>query len=400
MKNLLFVCYGGGHAAMLLPVIKILITNNSVNLTILALTTAKKFFDKHNIKTFGFSDYTFLVDSSFHTYGQKLVTDEISSHLVSVQESIAYHGINIIDLIAQFGEEEAFKAYSNHKRQSFHPINFMYSLLTFLKTDLVVATNSPRSEKAVINAAKMLCIPSVCLVDLFALQEYKWIANNNFGSKVCVLNETVSDFLISKGRNSSDIIVTGNPAFDEINCISNQVSGKNFKKSLGEEFRVIFFASQVEPSKHPFNDKIGDPTLPRKIEKSLRRFVKNNSNYKLLIRYHPSEVIKFVEQDRVLLADFELYDAIHASEIVVVMSSTVGLESYYAGKHVISIDCSIFTEDAPFSKMGISNGIKEIDDLPIYLSNLPENLSNTNNDSKHCSATDNVIKVLNQFINE
>ena len=62
--------------------------------------------------------------------------------------------------------------------------------------------------------AGKLNIPSVCIVDLFAVKEVAWVGEPGYADKVCVLSEFVKNTLMRAGRNDKDIIVTGNPAFE------------------------------------------------------------------------------------------------------------------------------------------------------------------------------------------
>ncbi|MEZ8825281.1 hypothetical protein AB6E04_13020 [Vibrio amylolyticus] len=362
-KRVLCVSYGGGHAAMLTPVIKELEKDETLEVLTLGLTTSKSYFESNGVSCFGFKDFTFLVDSKFHEIGSNLVSKEGSSNLVSKEESIAYMGINMLDLIERLGVEKGQEEFSKRGRQAFLPTNFFVKLLTHLSIDFVIATNSPRSEQAAIVAARNLRVKSICLVDLFALQEYHWIKDNAYSDKVCVLNDQVKEFLISHGRKSENIVVTGNPAFDAINFKEKIRRGEAIRERLGNDKTTILYASQVEPDEHPINALKGDPMLPRDIENSLRQFVRKNDDYKLLLRFHPSEKLQFIGEERVEYGGEDLHSILHAVDIVVVMSSTVGLEAYIAGKPVISVDLSIFTSDAPYSEMGISEGVSSLDAL-------------------------------------
>ncbi|MEM7998619.1 hypothetical protein Q4R43_19410, partial [Morganella morganii] len=131
-------------------------------------------------------------------------------------------------------------------------------------------------------------------------------------------------------------------------------------------------ASQPEPEQHPFCDKKGNPGLPREIEIYLRNYIKNNKNKKLVLRYHPSENTIFNEQKNIFHSkkSDSLYTLLHAADLVIVTASTVGLEASLIGKNVLSIDTSIFTDDAPFSKMGISIGVKRISDLEYHINKI------------------------------
>ncbi|BCL71456.1 hypothetical protein TUMSATVNIG1_34220 [Vibrio nigripulchritudo] len=362
-KRILCVSYGGGHAAMLTPVIKELEKNEALEVITLGLTTSKSYFESNGISCFGFKDFAFLADIKFHEVGANLVRKEGASNLVAKEESIAYMGINMLDLTDRLGIEKAQEEFSKRGRQAFLPTNFFVKLLKHLSIDFVIATNSPRSEQAAILAARNLRIKSICLVDLFALQEYHWIKDNSYSDKICVLNDQVKEFLVSHGRNAEHIVVTGNPAFDAINFKEKIRSGEAIRERLGNDKTIILYASQVEPDEHPINALKGDPMLPRYIERALRHFIRKNDNYKLLLRFHPSEKLQFIEEERVEYGGEDLHSILHAVDIVVVMSSTVGLEAYIAGKPVISVDLSIFTSDAPYSEMGISKGVSSLDAL-------------------------------------
>ena len=371
MKSYFLVCYGGGHAKMILPVVKSLQADEQTDVIVLALTTAASFFQNAGIKCLTMNSVTEFGAKSWRKLGEELVSTESLSSLISYDDSVAYHGVNFAELVATYGEEKAYSLYATSGRQAFFPFNFFCDLLSKVRPDLVIATNSPRSERACIEAARHLSIPSVCLVDMFALHEVKWIAKNGFADKVCVLNEHVKSFFESRGRAAKDVVVTGNPAFDTVN--SAQVRNRaleliNSNINYRDKF-VILYASQPEPLLHPFSGIEGNPELPRDIETLLRNYVAQKNNIHLIIRYHPSEKVTFYDSDNVSFSpnNEALHPLLHVADIVVVTASTVGLEAHLASKHVVSVDCSIFTEDAPFSKMGISDGVPCPDSISAYL---------------------------------
>lgn len=402
-KNILVVCYGGGHVAMMLPVIKEIQKNSSYSLSILALTTAGAVLESENINSMGFKDFAYLADESFYSIGKSLVEPESTSSTISHEESIAYHGINYLDLVEQYGEQKAERIYQDSGRQGFDPVNFMIKLLSELNVDLLIATNSPRSERAAIHAAGLLSIKSLCLVDLFALQEVEWLGKKSYASKICVLNQSVKDMLINVGRMDNEVEVTGNPAFDSLIAPSVIAKGEMIKTVRGwgnDGVITLLYTSQPEPNKHPFNDLRGDPELPRNIECSLREFVRKNQNYRLVVRYHPSENVTFIPQERVEFSPREenLHGLLHAVDIVIVTASTVGLEAYLIGKPIISIDNSIFTADAPYSSMGISYGVSNIAMLPAAIIDVEAKLQGKSVNMDELNATANVMAVINNMI--
>lgn len=397
MKKLFFIAYGGGHIKMLIPIIKYFRNYTNYDVTVFGLTTACSVLEKENIP---YISYQTFATQHTNDIGMKLLKNEETSSLISPNESIAYHGINYIDLINQLGENKAELVWKEKKRQCFNPINFFITLLKEIKPDLVIATNSPRSEKAALDASRYLNITSICLVDMFALQAINWLSQKDYASKICVLNNSVRDMFIQHGCSPESVVVTGNPAFDSINDKKYCDDALKLRHSLcmNNDDKLIVYASQPEPEQHPFCDKKGNPGLPREIEIYLRNYIKNNKNKKLVLRYHPSENTIFNEQKNIFHSkkSDSLYTLLHAADLVIVTASTVGLEASLIGKNVLSIDTSIFTDDAPFSKMGISIGVKRISDLEYHINKIlaPANQNRIKYDINEADATKKIINVI------
>jgi predicted glycosyltransferase len=401
-KKIIFVSYGGGHVNMLLPVIKALKASSSFDVVVLGLTTAGKVLERNHIPYLGFKDLLHLADESALMYGKKIVGTKSNSSVVSIAESQAYMGINYLELVNRYGEQKASELYSREGRQSFFPIDILKEFLSEQNPDLLVATNSPRSERAAIEASTCLGIPSICLVDLFAFQESDWISKPQYATKVCVLSYYVKHYLESLGRNESDIFVTGNPSFDSL----TQFKGKNDHHKKQGYSKVILWASQVESVNHPFDSNlIGDPKLPRNIETELCNIASKHPDWLFIFRHHPSENIQFETYlDNVVISEKceNLYKLISSVDIVITMTSTVAVESALIGKPIITVDLSIFTKDAPYSEMGLSIGVKNL--LEIECAIYQASSSGTRKGSiekivgKPGQATDNVLKVIDSLL--
>lgn len=360
------VSYGGGHVAALAPVAKKL-KERGHEVVFLGLTTARQYLEKQGIPAIGFKDLLFLADENAPEFGKKLAAEMPANSAVSQEETIAYLGISFSDLVAEKGEAEANKLYTKNQRQAFLPVRTFRKIFEYYKPDVVVATNSPRSERAAIMAAGELGIPAVCVVDLFASHERKWIGAPGYANRVCVLNNAIKEMFLGCGRKTDEVIVTGNPAFDVLLTDAAYNSGRELRIRRGwDDGRInILFASQPEPEKHPFNDKAGNPNLPDEIEDALRKFVAKNGGYRLIVRYHPSQNHVFKEQENVELSTQaeEISTILHAVDLVITITSTVAVEAKVAGRPVITVDKSIFSEDAQFSAMGISVGVNELEEL-------------------------------------
>lgn len=403
--SIVLVAYGGGHAAMLIPVAQELMGRGH-SVRFLALTTAAQQARQAGIEPLGYRDLPGADSDEVRRWGGELAAGLESGGVVDEAETIAYLGLNYCELIAEHGEETAAEMYRADGRQIFRPTALFERWLADVRPALVVATNSPRSERAAILAAGRLGIPSVCAVDLFALQEVLWVGEPGYADRVCVLNDEVRDMFVEYGRDPEEVVVTGNPAFDRLAESTVVAEGQALRSARGwDDGRVtVLWASQPEPAHHPMAAKAGDPHLPRRIERELRSIVRARPDVRLVVRYHPSEQVSFEPaEDVTLSASSEpLEPLLHAVDVVVVTASTVGLQASLVGRPVLSVDCSMWTEYAPYSQMGISTGVESPEALP---SALDELIATTEFDRVHVpsaaasgTATERVVAVIESLL--
>ena len=353
--------YGGGHSAALAPVIKALVCAG-IHPTVMAFTTARDYFARRGIVTFGYDD---LLDTlpgydQARPIGRALALGEARHALISAEETEAYLGAGYLALERSLGAYEASVRYARLGRQSFCPVDFFEELFTLHRPAIVVATNSPRSERAALEAARNLEIPSLCLVDLYALHEIEWCGSLNYCEVLCVLNDAVKHHFIAHGVPAERIVVTGNPAFDRIGAIDVEAERTRYRNSLriDSKDKLLVWISQPEPLIHPFSGAIGDPMLPERIERSLAEaFAGPNGSTQLVMRLHPSEHRPpAVSGPSVRYSDVTepLDPLLCAADCVVTCSSTVGLEAAMLGVPVVQIMNSVFSADLPLGKMGLA----------------------------------------------
>ena len=369
MKKILFVSYGGGHVNVLLPLFKRYLQEKEFECKYLALTTAASVLEKNRLPYISFKD---IVDKrDILEIGKRLVSPDDNHTTVPYEESIAYMGASYSDLIADNGDEGASKIYELYGRQAFYPYRTLKKYLTNEKPDIVVSTNSPRAERAIIDAARELRIPSVCVVDLFALKEISWIGKSGFADKVCVISQYVKDRMVAAGRSPHEIIITGNPAFDDLYEANPDEKIKQFRSKKGwkDKEKIILWASGVEPSKHPFSNQCGDVRLPEKIESNLAKLVEENCNIRVVIRPHPNDRRKPRLSNGIELStqDDDLNSLLRSVDCVVVMSSTVGMQAALLNKPLVNIKLSIFSCDAPYDDMGLSLGVSSLEKLNLTI---------------------------------
>lgn len=402
MSSILIVAYGGGHVSMLAPLAKAL-ASSAHRVTFIALTTAHAALEQMGIPHIGFSHLQEAVEADALRWGLELSVSVPNGGPVSSKETVAYLGASFRDLVDEYGEADAKRRFSESGRQAFLPVATMRRVIERIAPDLVIATNSPRAERAAILAAGQLGIPSVCAVDLFALQEVQWIGQPGYATRVCVLNESVRNMFLAHGRKPEEVIVTGNPAFDKLTAPETATAGAQLRQARGwdDGKKTVLWASQIEPERHPFSDLKGDPSLPRLVEKHLREIVAADENLRLVVRYHPSERIDFEPGVRVDYSPVSepISTLLHAVDAVVVTASTVGLEAALAGRPVVSIDNSIFTPDTQYSATGVSRGVTDLQDLRIALDESLAGLGSVFTQGQTGKpATQEILKVIDSLL--
>ena len=346
--RVLFVTYGGGHIGMVLPVMRELeALLPGVDCQLMALTTGHRRAKAERPTARGYQDFLHLVDAdAVRVWGERLSEGNTSPD-VQHEETIAYLGINYLDLIAQHGEEGAAELYREQGRYGFRPLHFMRRVIDALQPDAVVATNSPRSERAALDVAGERGIPAIGMVDLFGLDSDTYVLHQPQPAWTCVISEVVRQRLIARGFPPEGVVVTGNPAFDGLQSPENQRKAEVFLAERGwQGLNPVLFAGHVEPYAHPGTPVPAGQALPREIEAVLREHVRQRSDLALVVRYHPSDwstYPRLPDEPRIHFSEpprEPIHPLILASQAVVVQTSTVGLESAVGRKPVISIENS------------------------------------------------------------
>ena len=217
-----------------------------------------------------------------------------------------------------------------------------------------------------------------------------------------MLSESVRQRLIGRGREPESIVVTGNPEFDALWDHEIAVEAKALRKERGwSGKKVILWASQPEPEESPFLDKKGDPELPSNIEKELKSFVKDSRDFILLIRPHPSECREpVVVENRIFWSgqDEPINIVLHSVDVVVTMTSSVGLQAHLISKPVVTVDLSVGTEVMPLSEMGVSHGVTDIDVLGDAIISSMETGPLTTGGFLNKGASSRVVNVIDELL--
>lgn len=401
MMKILFIAYGGGHIASLIPIIKALENQKTFEIKVFGLTTAQDRLKKEGIDCFGYANLPFEPSTYLLNRGEELYS-RLDTSKLSREESVAYLGWNMVELEETYGVEKARQMYEGKGRFCFFPLQLMKRIIKEDGIDLVISTNSPRSERAAIEAASSLGIPSLCIVDGFAKYESEWISKPGFADKVCVLSESVKKSLISLGRSEQDILVTGNPAFDTFYSPIEEDKIHAFRKRLGipTQSKIILYASNPESEFHIFNGKKGDVELPRKTLERLIQFITKREDYTLIFRPHPSQKFEDISYFKRLIfdKDFDLQTILHAADVVVTISSTVGLQAQIVGKPLLCMNCSIYADDIYYEDFGDVMRLNSLDELDEALIRVEADSQVNGMREKHTeSATQKIMTLLKNF---
>ena len=376
MKKILFVAYGGGHIAMVLPVIRaIRKLDPSVHIDLIALTTAYESAKNAGENPRQYSDFHDLLEIQDKLFVESYIPSFTKHPSISDDEHRIYNAVNHLDLIEQHGQAEATAKIGKFGRYCYYPLSFFKRILKELSPDVVVTTNSPRSEEAALEAAMHLGIRTLSMTDLFALPEDPFRRRKRHADIVTVLSQNVYDTLANCGVPKDRLRVTGNPAFDGLRSSENVSKAKDFLEKqnwIGK--KIILWAGHLDDysSANPIISKA--TAYPKQVEAALRAWILNNEDYALIVRYHPNERQHFPQGEchpRIYNSTWSqhIHEAILASDAVVVQMSTVGLESAVANKPVVALvnSPSCLVANFNYQALGIAYAANSIEELPAVI---------------------------------
>ena len=360
--KVLFVSYGGGHIQMCLPVMQALRRRTpTLELELMALTTAFGVARDCGEPAWAYRDFCAPEDRArIDAYGRRLLEGEAHPS-VSKDESLAYLGINFAEQVDALGEERAWERWKRCGRQGFLPTKFFQRVLTRIKPDVVVTTNSPRSEEAAVAAARALGIPSLSMLDLFALSSDPFLRRAVYADRLTVLSDATKTNLVTAGFDASRIFVTGNPAFDALLTPQAAQAGEDFRRARGWAHKnVVLWAGDLEAS-NALPTELAGPGLARLVQHQLVSWVNSRDDVALIVRYHPNEwhlfqPIEGIPRVHWSQPDIEpLLPVLLAADQVVVQISTVGVQAHIAGKQLVNIGFSPYVRSTglDYSRFGM-----------------------------------------------
>lgn len=378
MKKVLFVTYGGGHVNLVMPIAKEIERHNELDYKILALTTAIPYLENSGLKYKTLLDYLPMLQNNKEiiNIGNKLAPQYHNPDAgFSIEQTSAYLGSSMYDLIKKIGEKKAFEKFETEGRKAFCPTSIVKQILKIEKPDIVVTTVPYRMEKAAVLEAKEAGIKTVFIHDLhFVKQNYLYnIVDANF-----VMNEFVKDELIGYGVAESKIYVTGQPAFDYLLEPINKSKSEIYNEfELSPEKKTIVWIAD--------NSKVLTKTYFDEISKVIERF----KEFQFIIKMHPGEenidifknICKKNKDNTKLLHRCNNKELIYVGDLFLVGLSTMGLEISRMNKDMICLDYDNLWENLVkenvnkyrYDVLNLGLLVKENDELSSVISTMLNN---------------------------
>jgi len=395
MKKLLMVCYGGGHVKIIAPLYQRL--KDSYTITILALTVAGDYLDKLNIPYVRLSNFDELLTCEVLALGKQLTDKFPSSSIVPLIETIAYHGLSFRDLIKSEGSLNlAQQKYEDIGRAAFLPVFTMGEIVNIIKPDIVIATNSPRAERAALIAANKAGIRSIFINDNVWIEGGAYqIAKLGCIDLMCVLSVEVKRQLIERTDFDGDkIVVTGTPVFDNLKSLKTL-------KQTGNTQKTILLADCELPGESPMYPGVtADPFFGNKIRSELNRLAFKNC-WKVIFRPHPTQQYNYSLYPNIIESykSENLHNLLTTVDVVITAISTVGLEGKALGTGLVSIEGSVYRKAGSYSQLGFSTGVFEESELEEAIKNELNSTTHINEELYVGESILNIRKCIEGLLN-
>ncbi|MDH4426000.1 MAG: hypothetical protein QE495_06075 [Acidovorax sp.] len=379
-----FVTYGNGHIAKVAPVVHAL-RERGVRTKVMALTLGYRQARRLGLDPVGYKDFLHLVDAErAQAYGNRLLPG--NSHPdVDDAESVAYLGINYLDWVDRYGEEGARQRYEAGGRRSFMPLGFIGRVIDEIGPSLVVSTASPRSEQAAIEVGVAHGIPTMTMMDLFALPHDNFRRNTVFADRITLLSEFARDNLMEAGVNGARLVVTGCPAYDKLFEPEPAQAAREWTRAMGwEGLHTVMWAGNLEEAAPNVPPEYLGAGLGRLVEQRLRQWVAADPGAALVVRYHPNQYHLFDQlgpQERVYVSNptqDPLHPQLYACDSIVTQTSTVGFEGALIGKRLLALSFSpwVINFDFDYGKLGLGESVPSLDALVPRLRTRPPRRDN------------------------
>lgn len=179
--------------------------------------------------------------------------------------------------------------------------------------------------------------------------------------KIFVWGEATKNALIEAGANNDQMKVTGSPKYDSLILRSNDYN----KYVINHYDKTILFATQPVPS-----------NITLQIINKIGSFLKEKEGIRLKVKPHPSEnaeyykgFVKHFADDNINVTDNneDMIDLILNADVIIIISSTVGIEAAILDKPMICVNLS--DQKSEYVECGVALEVKDLKDLVPQINN-------------------------------
>lgn len=427
-KTVLVVAYGGGHMIPLVPVVKDL-EKKSYTVKTLALTSACENAKSGGIDFKSYKDYFHLNGNDQELakkYGEELAKDWHNPNSpVSYEESVAYLGTNFLEVVKTHGEELAYELLKKIGRHCFYPINFLKKIIKLEKPDLVLTTNSPKSERASISAAKELGIKSIRFEDLYIDTNVidtniKILGKNLYKetigkydiepTKVAVMSNYSKSLYLKNSQTlgiispESDVVVTGQPILEVVEEQMKEKQTYDLIPSRKDKLTLCWVHQNETPDQKEVFDIV------------IEWFKNYSENFNLVIKLHPniknddfdkinskfSDINKYANL-RFIKKELDPNYVLWNSDIIISQESTMMTQASVMGKPLLTLNPTNERPNCPHVKVGGSSFINSSAEVQSHISKLKREFQGIENTKKNAfgippNAAKNISDLVDQVL--
>ena len=354
MKKVFVASYGGAHSQALIPIVEHLNNDELWNVEILGLTYAHRdFYEAGFVETWDFDSILRAASPRYEQLieiGDKILPSGFDP-TVGYENTRAYYGSGFLDLVDKEGMETGTAKFLELERKSFFPIQTAEEVLAFISPDIVVTTNSPRMERAIVVAARNQGLPVIIVVPTFLSFELEWLGDDKYGTHVCVFNDAVKRVLENYGRKKC-ISVTGNPHYHRF--VTRAIGQQHVHNPNPAVVKVLYLAQQEI---HPMGleaDRLNPNMLCMDVLAELKS-LEDQGICEAAVRFHPKQVASMANVEvpiRVVPSNIPLADVVSEFDMVVSVNSSAAIECQLLGLPVLELMWSIKAGTVPFGEIG------------------------------------------------
>jgi len=221
----------------------------------------------------------------------------------------------------------------------------------------------PKDRKAILQLRKRYNIPAIMMIH--GIISNRGTLHNLTSDKIIVFGDYFKRIMESMGNNKEKIVVTGNPAWDYLigKKLNMSVLGK-----LGLPNKPIILLATTNMTWESRN-KLGHVTI---------QAMKSFPEYHLVIKVHPEEDTKLYKD---LLANHRLsativeqgsylHSLIQLAELVIITSSTVGLETVLLDTPLIDVNLTNGPHHYDYVEKGVALSVQKEDKMVLAIKSI------------------------------